>query len=73
MLADEKKKEIRSTELILEQLYSNMNEEINCFKKDRENDILMILKTFFKDKFELTNEISNLYELNSNVKIYGLA
>lgn len=48
-----------------------MIEEIECFKQVREKDLVLILQNFFKDKFTINNDISDVYNISTvNLKIY---
>jgi hypothetical protein len=45
-------------------MYKHMLEEISNFKSSREKDLVVIMKKFFKEKCELENEVSLVYEVN---------
>ena len=57
---DEKEKDIGEHKCILDDLNKQLIAEINNFKYSRENDLLMIIKKFFKDKCESNNEINQV-------------
>jgi len=41
---------------------AHLLEEIQNFKNNREKDLLLLFKKFFKNKFESTEEISKIFE-----------
>jgi len=40
---------------------AHLLEEIQNFKNNREKDLLLLFKKFFKNKFESTEEISKIF------------
>ena len=53
--------EINEQYHFLDNLNRQLAEEINIFKNTRENDLLLILKKFLKDKYEINNDISEIF------------
>lgn len=53
---------------LVENLNLQLADEISNFKSSRENDILMIINKFFKDKYELNNDISKIFDTHINNK-----
>ena len=50
--------------ILIENLNIQLMDEITNFKLNRENDILKIINRFFKDKTDLNNEISQIFDMN---------
>lgn len=69
-LNKEEKSDIDKSEVenILNELYQHLEEEIADFREKREKDIINLMKTFFKGKYELNVEIQNIYNLSSIIK-----
>ncbi len=67
---DEIKSDIDKSEVenLLNELYQHLEEEIISFREKREKDIINLMKTFFKGKYELNVEIQNIYNLSSIIK-----
>jgi hypothetical protein len=59
--------EINEQYHFLDHLNRQLAEEINIFKNTRENDLLLILKKFLKDKFEINNDISEIFIINEKI------
>lgn len=52
---------------LLDNLNRQLAEEINIFKNTRENDLMLILKKFLRDKYEINNEISEIFIKKDNI------
>lgn len=61
---EEKEVEIGDQKFLIESLNKQLCEEITNFKLNRENDLLLILKKFFKDKAECNRDISHIFDIN---------
>jgi hypothetical protein len=58
---EEKEKEIYDQKFHLDNLNKQLGEEILFFKTSRENDLLLILKKFFREKTESNTEITQIF------------
>ena len=59
---EDKEKEIIEQKEILDSLNKQLSEEISNFKATRENDLLAIIKKFFRDKYDCNTDISQIFE-----------
>ena len=59
--------DINEQYLLFENLNLQLAEEINIFKLTRENDLMLILKKFLKEKSEINNEISEIFVKKENI------
>lgn len=58
---DEIENQIIECKACKDDLIKQLKEEINDFKQNRENDVIDIIKKFFKDKYELNKNISESF------------
>ena len=65
---EERENEINELKYFLENLNQQLVYEIYNFKSLRENDLLNIIKKFFKDKAESNIEIAQIFDINYNFK-----
>jgi hypothetical protein len=63
----EDKIEINEQFHLLDNLNRQLAEEINIFKNTRENDLMLILKKFLRDKYEINNEITEIFINKENI------
>jgi len=63
---NEVKKELEDQDEKLEKFYKELSFEIKNFKTKRENDLLQIIKKFFKDKYDCNSAIKKIFEVQRN-------
>jgi hypothetical protein len=63
---EENRNELPKQKKLIEDLNIQLSEEIITFKINRENDILMIVNKFFKEKWDLNNGVSKIFDLHNN-------
>jgi hypothetical protein len=61
---EESRIHLSNQKALIENLNIQLMDEITNFKLNRENDILKIINRFLRDKNDLNNEISQIFDLN---------
>lgn len=58
---EEKENELNEQKFLLESMNEQLELEISNFKLNRENDLLEIIKKFFRNKAENNNDIKQIF------------
>lgn len=64
-LTEDRAKEMIEIENLFQPMHEQLIYELNCFKNYREKDLLVIMKTFFKEKLDFDTDVKTVYDIGA--------